>query len=168
MADDKDSKWGINKEFIPILFLLATPMLAYMNGFAVRTASLGVDVYYITAMAFGVIMSVREKIAISDKYEFVLLILLEIAVNIPYMKSDNYFNGNYAYLYISYGLIVMFFLASGISFFINKPYFIDYYTTEKTQYLVMYRIVSVFFLAVVVFHVYLFTKVIAILKMTYQ
>lgn len=160
--------WGINKEFIPVLFLLATPMLAYMNGFAIRTASVGVDVYYIAAIAFGLAMSVREKISISNRYGFILLILLEIAINIPYMKTDNYFNGNYAYLFISYGLIIMFFLASGVSFFINRPYFIDYYRTDKRQYLAIYRIVSAFFLGVTAFHVYLFVKVVDILKMTYK
>jgi hypothetical protein len=166
--EDNDGKRGINKEFIPILLLLATPALAYMNGFGIKTASVGVDIYYIAAMVFGVIMSVKENIPVSYRYECILLIMLEIVVNIPYMKSDNYFNGNYTYLFISYGLIIMFFLASGVSFFINRPYFIDYYKTDKSQYLVMYRIISVFFLGVIVFHAYLFTKVIEILKMTYK
>jgi hypothetical protein len=166
--EDNVSKRGINKEFIPILLLLATPALAYMNGFGIKTASVGIDIYYIAAMIFGVIMSVKENIPISYRYECILLIMLEIVVNIPYMKYDNYFNGNYTYLFISYGLIIMFFLASGVSFFINRPYFIDYYKTDKSQYLVMYRIIAVFFLGVIVFHVYLFTKVIDILKMTYK
>ncbi len=161
-------KSAINKEFIPILLLLATPALAYMNGFGVKTASIGVDIYYIAAIVFGVIMTLREKMIITYKYEFALLIMLEIVINIPYMNADNYFNGNYTYLIISYGLIILFFLATGVSFLINRPYFLDYYTTDNPQYLIMYRIVSWFFFAVILYHAYLFTKVIDILKVTYK
>jgi hypothetical protein len=159
---------GINKEFIPIFLILATPVLAYMNGFGIKTASAGVDIYYIAAIVFGIAMSIRQKMKISYIYEFALLIILEIAVNIPYMKADNYFNGNFTYLAISYSLIILFFLMSGISFLINKPYFIDYYRTEQAGYLAIYRIISVFFFSVTVYHVYLFSKVIDILKLTFK
>src|ERR1017187_9360375 len=88
---------GINKEFIPIFLILVTPALAFMNGFGIKTVSLGVDAYYVAALLFGIVTGRLEHIKIRFKYEFILLIVLETAISIPYMKYDNYFNGNYTY-----------------------------------------------------------------------
>lgn len=158
----------INKEFIPIFLILVTPMLAFLNGFGIKTASIGIDLYYVAALLFGVFMGKLEGKKIRYKYEFFLLIILEIAISIPYMKYDNYFNGNFTYLIISYSIIVFFNIMIAFSFAVNDPYFTGYYVSGKPAYVVIYRIVSAFFLAIAVYHVYLFTKILDILNATFK
>ena len=158
----------INKEFVPIFLILATPMLAFMNGFGIKTASVGIDIYYIAALIFGVVMGATEGKKIRNKYEFFLLIILEAAISIPYMKYENYFNGNFTYLIISYALIVFFNIIIAYSFMANDPYFTGYYNSDKPAYVVIYRIIGAFFIGIAVYQVYLFTKIIEILKVTYK
>ncbi len=158
---------GINKEFIPVIFILATPALAFMNGFGVRTASFGFDLYYILPAVFGVIMCFINRIKLTMKYEFALLLVLEIVINIPYMKADNYFNGNYIYLIITYSLIIMFLLMMGLSFAVNNPFYINYYISDKKPYVMIYRLIAAFFLGILAYHVYLFTKILDILKIAF-
>ena len=158
----------INKEFVPVFLILVTPMLAFMNGFGIKTASFGIDLYYVAALIFGVFMGRREGIKIRSGYEFFLLIVLEIAINIPYMKYDNYFNGNFTYLIISYGMIVFFNIIVAYSFMVNDPYFTGYYVSEKPAYIMIYRITAAFFVGVAVYQVVLFTKILDILKVTHN
>ena len=158
----------INKEFVPIFLIIVTPMLAFLNGFGIKTASVGVDIFYVAALVFGVLMGRLERRKIVYKYEFFLLIILEIVVSVPYMKYDNYFNGNYVYLIISYALIVFFNIIIAYSFMINDPYFTGYYVSDKPAYIVIYRIVSGFFIVVALYQAYLFTRVLEILKLTFK
>jgi hypothetical protein len=156
----------INKEFVPVLLILATPMLAFMNGFGIKTASIGVDVFYAAALVFGVFMGRLESKKITNIYEFFLLLAVEVAVSLPYMKYDNYFNGNFTYLIISYSLIVLFYVLIAYSFFINDPYFTGYYCSDKETYITIFKIIALFFVGVTLYHIYLFTKILEILKFT--
>lgn len=158
----------INKEFVPIFLILVTPMLAFMNGFGIKTASLGIDMYYVAALVFGIIMGRLEAVKIKSRYEFLLLIVLEIAVSLPYMKYDNYFNGNFTYLIITYAIIVFFNIMVAYSFAINDPYFTGYFVSQKPSYVMIYRIVAFFFISVAVYQIYLFTRILEILKATYK
>jgi hypothetical protein len=155
---------SLNKEFIPLLLVVVTPFLAFMQGYGVNKLATAVDYYLIVPCAFALLMNILEKRKIRNIYFFILLLTLDFAISTPYINSEKFIGNNMTYLVISYELIIFYFYMVSLSFFRNDPYFAEYYTTQSKAYLLIYRITGVFFAGTAIYHIVLFTRIILILR----
>lgn len=152
----------VNKEFIPLLFIIATPVIAYMNGFGVRTARFAIDIYYLAPLVFALVMNARH--GLKKNFAAALVLLgLNIFISLPVFQGMKTFEGNFACLYIHYGIILAYYTLFAASFLNNDPYFAGYYSTNDNNYKKLYFVAGLFFLGVALFHGVLFIRITAIL-----
>jgi hypothetical protein len=161
-----DYKVAINKEFIPLIFILASPVLSFMNGYGIKTLSIGIDLYYIAPLIFGLLIARREKIKIVNPDLLILLALLNILMTMPFFGVQEFIKKDLWRVFASYGIIILFFTFAAGSFFANDPYYAAYFRTKQDSYRIMYHITGVFFVGVALFHATLFYKVYEILMLT--
>lgn len=159
---------SINKEFIPIFFIIAIPTLSFLEGFGIRTVHISYkNLFYFIPVLFGLFMNYKEKIKMSNIYFFMFLFVLSILKITPFFAIDKYFNGNFAMLLFSDVIIVLFYFILSISFYVNDPYYIGYYKSNLQSYKLFYKIISVFFLIIDIILIVLFIKIYFILKYIY-
>jgi hypothetical protein len=158
---------SINKEFIPVFLIIASPVLAFANGYGIKTLSVGIDLYYILPALFAVFMNIRAGTKMPNMILFVFLALLNAGMTIPCLQMQEFSRVNYEKLVISYGFIICFFILVSASFFGNDPYFASYYRTRTSAYRLVYIITGIFFTGVAVFHLVLFVKIFQILRFTF-
>lgn len=162
----RELKESINKEFIPVFYIILSPMLSFMNGYGIRTYTFSVDVYFILPVLFGIYMCKSERIRIPCPGIPLFLFALNILMTTPFFDTKSIYSMDFTQLILSYSAVVVFFIMVSVSFFINNPYFVSFYRTDKETYRTIYRMIGVFFTCVAVYHVVLFYKIIEILKMT--
>lgn len=157
---------SINKEFIPVIYVIATPFLAFMNGYGIRTFETNLDFYYILPVLFALYTSITEKQKMHQVPLFIILASVNVIMSLPMLHSVDFSRQYFQLLFFSYSLIILFFILLSASFFGNDPYFVTYYRTKNSSYKFIYILMGVFFAGVAVFHIVLFVKVVEILKLT--
>ncbi|MBP7792353.1 MAG: hypothetical protein KA120_04760 [Candidatus Goldbacteria bacterium] len=169
MSDSRGSKNLINKEFIPIFYILIIPVFSYLEGYGVISPmpTYYKDVCYFITIFFGLFMNFVERKKIMNLYFFIpLLILLIIRIS-PLMSIDRYFNGNFLMLLISDATIICFYFLVAISFWTNDPYFVTFYKSNLSPYRIIYKIIGLYFAGICIVLIALFVKIFLILKEVY-
>ncbi len=99
----------INKEFIPIIFILIMPTIAFLEGYGIKSLKFCCkDMFYFCPIVLAIIINMKNKIKFNKL--FFLLLFLTIFKNTQIIKIEKYFNGNYLMLFISYIIIILFYL----------------------------------------------------------
>ncbi|MCX7699047.1 MAG: hypothetical protein N2114_06240 [Candidatus Goldbacteria bacterium] len=163
----KELKKIINKEFIPIFFILIVPPFSLLEGYGIKTINFCYkDIYYIIPVAIGFIVNILQKNSFNF-YLFTILLIIWILKNIPLLFIDRYFDGNFIMLLISDCIILFFYLLISISFWNNDPYFISFYKSYNQSYIIIFKIFGIYFFIIVILLLILFIKIFLILKTSY-
>jgi len=160
---------SINKEFIPIFFILIVPVFSYLEGYGIKTIKFCCkDLFYLLPVIFGFFMNIYERNKILNIQFFLILLIAWFLKNLPVLTIDRYFNGNYTMLIISDLIILCFYLLISISFWVNNPYFISYYKSNLKSYIIIYKIFAVYFFGIFITLIIYFIKIFYILKTVYD
>ena len=159
---------SINKEFVPVFFLLIVPIFSFFEGYGIKTLKICCkDLYYIIPVIFAFFVNVYERKKILNLYFFIIVLVLFIMKNIPFLFIDKYFNGNYLMLIISDCIILLYYFFISVSYWVNDPYFITFYKSNLKSYIIIYKIFSIYFAGIFIAHLILFIKIFYILKTAY-
>lgn len=159
---------SINKEFIPIFFILAIPTLSFFEGYGIKTIHSHYKyLFYFLPLLFGLFMNYKAKNKVLNIHFCIILFLFSILKIIPFFTIDKYFNGDFFMLILSDIIIIIFYFLLSISFYVNDPYFVGYYKSNLQSYKLLYKIISVFFLIIDMMLSILFIRVYFILKYIY-
>ncbi|MCX8093491.1 MAG: hypothetical protein N3E50_04920 [Candidatus Goldbacteria bacterium] len=163
----KEQKKIINKEFIPIFFILIVPPFSLLEGYGIKTINFCCkDIYYIIPVIIGLIVDIIQK-KFFNFYLLIILLAMWILKNIPVLFIDRYFNGNFIMLIISDFIILSFYFLLSISFLINVPYFVSFYRSNLRSYIIIYKILGSYFFIISIILLFLFIKIFFILKTSY-
>jgi hypothetical protein len=159
---------SINKEFIPIFFILIIPVFSLFEGYGIRKIEFCCkDLFYLIPVIIGFLIHIYDRKKFLNLYFFITVFILWILKNMPILFVDRYFNGNYAMLIISDCIIVFFYFFISVSYWVNDPYFVSYYKSNLKSYIIIYKIFAVYFLGIAITHLILFIKIYYILKTIY-
>ncbi len=155
----------LNREIIPLIFILITPLMAFVMGPGLRSNFAGVNIYFFVPVIIALFRNDAKKIRIKEKVRFGILFTVNIIISVVFFWSRlKGVSEGAVWVFFSASLVVVYLALTAVSFWTDNPYFVEYFRTQSRGYRAIYRALAVFFIFLILLHIPMFMQVVFILR----
>ncbi len=164
-SDKDELTIRLNRELLPLVFILITPLMAFVMGPGLRSNFAGVNIYFFVPVIIALFRNDAKNIKIKERAKFGTLFSINIIISVIFFWSQiKGVCGGAAWVFFSAFLVVGYLALTAVSFWTDNPYFVEYFRTQSRGYRALYRALAVFFIFLILLHIPMFMQVVLIMR----